>query len=179
MVIEMDLKKVEIRRESPGEALQVRLVNESAFGGAAEAEVIDRLRETCSEFVSLVAVLDDRIIGHILFTPAVLVSNQRRVAGMGLAPLAVLPEYQNRGIGGELVRAGLLEMQTCACPFVIVLGHPGYYPRFGFEIASKYGIRSEYEGVPDEAFMIIVFNQAVLPPDGAVAYYQPEWKEAA
>jgi putative acetyltransferase len=179
MVIEMDLKKVEIRRESPGDALQVRLVNELAFGGAAEAEVIDRLREPCSEFVSLVAVLDDRIIGHILFTPAVLVSNQRRVAGMGLAPLAVLPEYQNRGIGGELVRAGLLEMQTSACPFVIVLGHPGYYPRFGFKIASTYGIHSEYEGVPDEAFMIIVFDQGVMPPDGAVAYYQPEWKEAA
>jgi putative acetyltransferase len=71
-----------------------------------------------------------------------------------------------------------LEMQSFDCPFVIVLGHPGYYPRFGFELASKYNIRSEYEGVPDGAFMIIVFNLAALPLDGAVAYFQPEWKDA-
>ena len=97
---------------------------------------------------------------------------------MGLAPLAVLPDYQNRGIGGKLIRTGLSEIEQHGWPFVIVIGHPGYYPRFGFETASKYGIRCEYAAVPDEAFMIIVFDPGVLPLEGAVAHYRPEWAEA-
>jgi putative acetyltransferase len=169
---------VEIRREAPGDAAQIRHVNELAFEGTAEAVVIDRLRQTCTDFVSFVAVLDEQIVGYILFTPAWLETAHSTVAGMGLAPLAVLPGYQNQGIGGRLIQTGLLEIQRRGLSYVIVLGHPGYYPRFGFESASKYGIRCEYAGVPDEAFMIIVFDHAVLPPAGAVAHYRPEWVEA-
>lgn len=169
---------MEIRREVPGDALQVRRVNELAFEGTAEADIIDRLREKCSESVSIVAMVDNQIVGHILFTPAWLESTHDRVFGMGLAPLAVLPGYQNQGIGGKLIQAGLEVMQKDGWPFVIVLGHPGYYPRYGFEIASRSGIRCEYEAVPDEAFMIHVFDPSVVPLAGAVAHYQPEWAEA-
>ena len=175
--IELEVMILEIRREAYSDASQICRINQLAFGRATEADVIDRLRRNCPDFISSVAVVDDQIVGHCLFTPAWLEAPQGRVIGMGLAPVAVLPDYQNCGIGGKLIQTGLLEIQELGWPFVIVLGHPGYYPRFGFEIASKYGIRCEYNAVPDEAFMIVVFDQSVLPPKGAVAHYRPEWAE--
>ena len=174
----MDFMSIEIRREGPSDVSQVRHVNELAFQGSTEANVIDRLRETCPDFNSYVAVADGRIVGHVLFTPAWLESPYGRIYGMGLAPLAVLPNFQNQGIGGKLIWDGLFKMQEAGWPFVIVLGHPRYYPRFGFEIASKYGVRCEYNDVPDEAFMITVFDQSVMPAHGAVAHFAPEWLEA-
>ncbi|MEW8496561.1 MAG: N-acetyltransferase, partial [Candidatus Thiodiazotropha taylori] len=98
--------------------------------------------------------------------------------GMGLAPMAVLPSHQGEGIGTRLVRYGLDYLRDADCPFVIVLGHPDYYPRFGFELASKYQIHSQWEGVPDDAFMIAVFDQAVIPRHGGVARYRDEFDEA-
>lgn len=163
MVIELDTSLVDIRREASGDAPQISRVNELAFERTAEADVIIKLRQTCPNFISLVAVADEQIIGHILFTPAWLESPNLRVDGMGLAPLAVLPENQNRGVGGMLIQAGLMEIKNLGWPFVIVLGHPGYYPRFGFEPASRYGILCEYDGVPDEAFMILLFDQGAIP----------------
>ena len=174
----MDLMQVEIRREAPGDVAQIRQVNELAFEGTAEANVIDRLRQICPDFISSVAVVDEQVVGHILFTPAWLETPDNQIAGMGLAPLAVLPDYQNQGIGGKLIRAGLSEIKAYGWPFVIVLGHPGYYPRFGFETAFKYGIRCEYPAVPEEAFMILIFDRGVLPRNGAIAHYQPEWAGA-
>ena len=97
--------------------------------------------------------------------------------GMGLAPMAVLPEHQRQGIGSELVRAGLAELRERDCIFVIVLGHPEYYPRFGFEPASKHGIKCEW-AVPDEAFMILVFDETHLPEAGGRVRYRPEFSEA-
>jgi putative acetyltransferase len=174
----MDLASIQIRREAPGDISQIRRVNALAFERTVEADVIDRLRQTCPDFVSFVAALDEQIVGHILFTPAWLESARGWVDGMGLAPLAVLPKYQNQGIGGKLIKTGLLEIHKHGWPFVIVLGHPGYYPRFDFETASKYGVRCEYDSVPEEAFMIIVFEKDILSPDGIVAHYRPEWAEA-
>jgi len=178
MNLDMDALLAEIRREAPGDTRQIRQVNELAFERTAEADVIERLRLTCPDFVSFVAVVDGQIVGHILFTPAWLESPLGRVDGMGLAPLAVLPDYQNRGIGGKLIQAGLAEIQALGWPFIIVLGHPGYYPRFGFETASKYRVRCEYDAVPDEAFMITFFDRNILSPAGAVAHYRSEWAEA-
>jgi putative acetyltransferase len=178
MANELNSMRLEIRSEAPGDAPHIRRVNELAFQRTAEADVIDRLRQICPDFISNVAIADEKIVGHILFSPAWLESPNGRVAGMGLAPLAVTPDYQSRGIGGKLVRAGLAQIQKLGWPFIIVLGHPGYYPRFGFEPTSKYSIRCEYEAVPEEAFMIIIFDASRLPPGGAVAHYRPEWAEA-
>lgn len=91
--------------------------------------------------------------------------------------MAVLPERQRQGIGSELVRAGLAELRERDCAFVIVLGHPEYYPRFGFVPASKHGIGCEWE-VPGEAFMILVFDETRLPEAGGWACYRPEFSEA-
>jgi putative acetyltransferase len=164
-----------IRREGPADIAGIRQVNLRAFEGALEADVIDQLRDSCPDFTSLVAVMAGEIVGHILFTPATLEWPAATVQGMGLAPLSVHPEYQRQGIGSSLVRAGLAELQAAACPFVIVLGHPQYYPRFSFEIAARYNIRCEYPDVPEEAFMIR-FLAAVPLPDGEIlARYRPEW----
>jgi putative acetyltransferase len=91
--------------------------------------------------------------------------------GMGLAPMAVLPAHQGTGIGSALVRHGLDHLRRSGCPFVVVLGHPGYYPRFGFQRAAAFGVRCQWEGVPDDAFMLVVFRKEAIPGDGAVARY--------
>ncbi len=101
---------------------------------------------------------------------------RRDCAGM-LSLVAVLPEYQRKGVGSALVRAGLAQLQSTPCPFVIVLGHPEYYRRFDFEPASRYGIRSEWD-VPDEAFMIRIFDEAVMQGISGVARYRPEFARA-
>jgi putative acetyltransferase len=169
---------IAVRRERMGDAEPIRSVNTRAFGQTEEAGIVDTLRHRCPEGLSWVAVRDDQVVGHVLFTPAVIESETRVVHGMGLAPLAVLPEVQGQGIGSQLVRAGLAEMAQAKQPFVIVLGHPGYYPRFGFVRASGYGIVSEYENVPDEAFMILVLDEVALKAVSGVAKYRPEFASA-
>ncbi|MBM4159649.1 MAG: N-acetyltransferase [Ignavibacteria bacterium] len=169
---------ITIRREQAGDEAQIRTVTTRAFGQTAEADIIDTLRKSCPEGVSLAAVREDKIVGHILFTPAVIDGQDRRLQGMGLAPMAVLPEFQRQGIGSRLVEAGLQEMRSAHQPYVIVLGHPNYYPRFGFLRASQYGIISEYDGVPDEAFMILVLDEPALKGISGVAKYRPEFSAA-
>jgi putative acetyltransferase len=97
--------------------------------------------------------------------------------GMALAPMAVLPEYQRQGIGSALLRTGIEKLKKRQCPFIIVLGHAEYYPRFGFEPASRYGIRSEWE-VPDDAFMILVIGEFEMRGEAALAKYRPEFAES-
>ena len=169
---------IEIRKEQPGDAAAVRLVNEQAFGRPQEADVVDTLRRTCDGLLSLVAMAEARVVGHILFSPATVEGPDSVVEGMGLAPIAVLPEYQRQGIGSMLVEEGLRVLRASSCPFVIVLGHPEYYPRFGFERASKYGLRSQWEGVPDEAFMILVLDERSLKGASGIARYRDEFDAA-
>ena len=167
-----------IRRELIGDEKQIRKVNELAFGQEEEANIIDALRKNCSEGISLVAKMNTEIVGHILFTPAVIESDKNIIRGMGLAPMSVLPAYQNKGIGSKLVREGLEIVKANKTPFVIVLGHPNYYPRSGFEKASKYQIKSEYEGVPDEAFMILILDEEKMRGISGIAKYRKEFYAA-
>jgi putative acetyltransferase len=167
-----------VRRERQGDEAQIYEVNYQAFGRKEEAEVVNALRDSCSEGISLVAEEEGRVVGHILFTPTIIEGEGNCLLGTGLAPLAVLPKYQGKGIGSALVRAGLDEMRMAGEPFVVVVGHPGFYPRFGFERASKYGIQCEYGEVPDEAFMIIVFDERRMQGVKGVAKERPEFAVA-
>ncbi|MBM3128701.1 MAG: N-acetyltransferase [Chloroflexi bacterium] len=169
---------ISIRKEQIGDEEQIRIVNTRAFGQPAEANVVDTLRKNCLAGESLVALDGDKIVGHILFTPAVIEAERKEIVGMGLAPMAVLPEFQRQGIGSKLIRTGLDEMRKTEQPFVIVLGHPEYYPRFGFVRASRYGIVSQYPNVPDDAFMILVYDQAALAGVSGIGKYRAEFDAA-
>lgn len=167
-----------IRRELPDDIPVIHDLNRRAFAGPGEAQVVDLLRQRCEDFVSIVAEVNGRIVGHILFTPARLApdSGQERV-GMGLAPLAVAPDVQGQGIGSILCEAGLEEMKARGVPFVVVLGHPAYYPRFGFEPADRFQLRCAYADVPPEAFMVKVFQPQLLEGLSGVVHYRPEFDE--
>jgi putative acetyltransferase len=167
-----------IRDERSPDAPAIRAVLEAAFSQALEADLVDRLRTACRDRISLVACDDDRIVGHILFTPAIIDKPEGTVVGYGLAPMAVLPELQRTGIGSALVHAGIERLRHSGCPFVIVVGHPTYYPRFGFVPASTCGIRCEWDGVPDEAFMVLVLEPSISSQLAGLARYRPEFGEA-
>jgi len=165
-----------IRRETPKDIDSIRYVNEQAFGQKEEAEIIDKLRKRDVVTLSLVAVQADQIMGHILFSPVSVESEYSSFEAITLAPMAVLPEYQRKGIGSQLVRVGLEECRRLGHEIVVVLGHPDYYPRFGFVPASTYGIKCKYD-VPDEVFMALELRQGVLSGRSGVVKYQPEFNE--
>jgi putative acetyltransferase len=167
-----------IRRERPGEEQAIYAVNYRAFGQNAEPKIVDALRATCPERISIVAEQDGRVVGHILFSPARIEGDGAAADGMGLGPMAVLPEHQGKGIGSTLVRTGLEETRKAGALFVVVVGHPWFYPKFGFERASRYGIRSEYDQVPDEAFLIVVFDPVKFRGVRGVAKERPEFSTA-
>lgn len=165
---------VTIREEELHDIAAVRYVNEQAFGGPAEADLVDALRSRHKVTLSLVAVKDERVVGHILFSPVTIKSGVKAFSALGLGPMAVLPEYQRRGIGSALVRAGLADCRKMGHECVVVLGHREYYPRFGFVPASKWGIECKW-GVPDEVFMVIELREGALRGRAGVAKYQPEF----
>ncbi len=171
------LKEVIVREEQPDDIPAIREVNNLAFGQSQEASIIDALRENCPEIMSLVAIYHNKIIGHILFSPAEIKTEDRSITGMGLAPMCVLPEYQRRGVGSTLVRTGVFSLRARSCPFMIVLGYPQFYTRFGFEQAGTHHIQSEWD-VPDEAFMIMIFDEVALRGVQGTARYRPEFAAA-
>jgi putative acetyltransferase len=167
-----------IRPERPEDAAPVRHVNERAFGRPVEADLVERLRGACIDSLSLVAE-DDAVVGHILFTSVVVESAGRGVLGMGLAPMAVLPDRQRQGIGSQLVRRGLDILRERRCPFVVVVGHTEYYTRFGFEAASTHSLASQWDGVPDAAFMVLVLDRHAMAGVSGVAIYREEFNDVA
>jgi len=169
--------KTTIRPERPEDFSQIRHVNEMAFGQPAEADLVEKLRQACGDALSLVAE-DGAIVGHILFTPVVVEDETgKQCIGMGLAPMAVRPDRQRQGIGSQLVRRGLDILRERGRPFVVVVGHPEYYPRFGFEPASKHGLVSQWENIPPEAFMVVVLDLHAMAGTSGVAKYRDEFNE--
>ena len=149
-----------IRAEETNDRDSVYAVHASAFETSSEADLVDALREQARPIISLVAEDNGKVVGHIMFSPASL-SGHPDVAVMGLAPMAVAPEHQRQGIGSALVRAGLEHCKEMGFVAVIVLGHPTYYPRFGFSPSSRFGIDCEYE-VPEEVFMALELEPGTL-----------------
>jgi putative acetyltransferase len=165
---------IEIRPETPDDAAAIRHVNEEAFGQIQEAEIVEELRSRGALTISLVAVQPDEIVGHIAFSPISIESEHSSFKAISLAPMSILPAYQRKVIGSQLVLAGLEECRQIGHELVVVLGHPAYYPRFGFIPASTYGIKSEYD-VPDEAFMVLELRQGAFSGRSGIVKYQPEF----
>jgi putative acetyltransferase len=163
------IDSVLIRHETPGDIELVRAVNEAAFGRPSEADLVDALRERARPHVSLVAERNGAIVGHIMFSPATL-ARSHDLHVMALGPMAVMPAHQRIGIGSLLVRKGLETCTGLGAAAVIVLGHPAYYPRFGFAPSVRFGIRSEYD-VPDEVFMAMELVPGALAETGGIVHY--------
>jgi putative acetyltransferase len=165
----------EIRAEEPDDCAGIREVHLCAFGGDGEANLVELLRNRKKACVSLVALSAHRVVGHIMFSPVSISSAARDFRGIGLAPLAVLPEFQNRGIGSELIRAGLRECRKAGYDAVVVLGHTSYYPRFGFSRAKDYDLDNEYNA--SDAFMVMELKPDALRGIAGLVQYAPEFRE--
>jgi len=164
-----------IRLETPEDIDSIRYVNEQAFAQKEEAELVDKLRNRAALTLSLVAVQKNEVVGHIAFSPVVIESERLSFEAIALAPMAVLPAYQRKGIGGQLVCAGLEECRNLGHEIVVVLGHPTYYSRFGFMSARPKGISCEFE-VPEEAFMVLELREGALAGRVGIVKFQPEFK---
>jgi len=160
-----------IRPERDDDIAAIRAVNEAAFESSAEAALVDSLRASGSPTLSLVAEESGAVVGHVLFSPMMLPGHDALKA-WGLAPMAVLPRRQRQGIGSAFVRAGVDACRQRDADAVVVLGHPEYYPRFGFVPASRFGIRSEYD-VPDDVFMIQELREGALRGRTGTIRYHP------
>jgi putative acetyltransferase len=168
--------KIEIRQEEPQDRDAIRLVVRAAFDGRdAEVRLVDLLRDRDKTPISLVASSGHQIVGHILFSPITVGQTPEGFRGLGLAPVAVQPGFQNQGVGSTLIREGLDRCKQGGYDAVVVLGHPNYYPRFGFRTASAYGLGNEY-GV-DDGFMILGLKAGILDKIDGVVRYAPEFRE--
>jgi putative acetyltransferase len=147
---------------------------EEAFGQPKEADLVDALRRRGGVTLSLVAVRDNEVVGHILFSPVTIESEGSSFEAVGLGPMVVLPVYQKRGIGSQLVRTGLEQCRRAGYEVVVVLGHAEYYPRFGFVPGKVHGIHCEFDG-PDDVFMVVELHPGALDGRTGLAKYRPEF----
>lgn len=155
-----------IRPEAQSDHDAVREITAAAFassthGHNGEADLVDRLRTNCDDLISLVAVLDEAIVGHVLFSPVTIDAAQATCSGYGLAPVSVHPAHQRAGIGSGLINQGLDRLRLRKCPFVFLIGSPDYYRRFGFQLAKDRQLRHDFDGIPQEFLMV-----NWLDPDG-------------
>ena len=171
----MELERIAIRAETEKDYLKISEITTLVFGQNNESFLINKLREN-SRFIpglSLVAEFNNEIIGYILFYPITINDGDHKHDSLALAPMSVHPEYQKMGVGGKLVKEGLSCARKMGFASVVVLGHPEYYPRFGFKIASTFGIKSPFE-VPDNAFMVLELMDGTLTGvKGVVEYPKP------
>lgn len=164
---------MEVRKPVGADELaQIRELNRLAFAKDGGTRAFDELRESGRpDLVSLVATDGTCILGHVLFTPVDIDTPSGTTHGMGLGELAVLPTHQRTGIGTRLTETGTAILRELGCPFVIVVGHASYYPRFGFEPGVQHGISCQWEGIPDDAFMVLVLDDQRMQGVSGVARY--------
>ena len=166
-----------IRPETQEDETPIHYVNQEAFGRNQEADLVNKLRKRGVLTVSLVAVQKTAVVGHIAFSPVEITSEKSSFEALTLAPVAILPAHQNKGIGSQLVIAGLDECRRLGHEIIVLAGHPNYYPRFGFVRGSTKGIECEFR-VPDEAWMIAELKQGALAGRRGKVRFQPEFREA-
>jgi putative acetyltransferase len=159
-----------IRDERREDIRSICDVHDRAFGQPLEGRLIEALRSNRAAVLSLVATLNDRVVGHVLYSPASVAS----IEGAALGPMAVSPEHQRQGIGGKLVDAGSRRLGSRGCPFIVVLGHASFYPRYGFRPASARGISCEWD-VAADAFMLLVLDEVAMRGVSGVVKYRGEF----
>jgi putative acetyltransferase len=161
---------IEIRDEQPGDVDAIRQVNQQAFDQEQEGRIVDALREHDAVLLSLVAVVDGAIVGHIMFSPL----SVGPLGGAALGPMSVVPAFQRRGLGSQLVERGVARLREMGCPFIVVIGHAEFYPRFGFRPAADEGLTCEWD-VPAAAFMVNILDLEVAGTLRGRAQYRAEF----
>jgi putative acetyltransferase len=166
---------IAVRPESPGDVQAVRALLLAAFESPAEADLVDALRANARPYFALVAVADEEVVGHVAFTSLAFEPMRDRPGlALGLAPLAVAAAHQRRGVGARLVESGLQVCRDAGAGIVVVLGDPAFYGRFGFEPASKLGLRSSFDA-PEEAFMAVALMPFGMAPTPTTVLFRPEF----
>jgi predicted N-acetyltransferase YhbS len=175
-------QKINIRKENPFDHNWVIELTEKAFetleiSDHNEGMLVDKLRKapTFIEELSLVAELNGQVVGHILFTPIVIDNGLQQFQSLVLAPVSVLPEFQKMGIGGQLIHAGHQKAKELGFQSVILLGHPVYYPRFGYKPASSFGIKSPISLPSDDVFMALELTEGALSGVYGMVVFPPEF----
>lgn len=171
-----------IRKENTYDHNWVIELTEKAFESLEisdhnEGKLVDKLRKTQTfiDELSLVAELNGQVVGHILFTPITIDNGQQQFQSLILAPVSVLPEFQKQGIGGQLIRAGHQKAKELGFQSALLLGHPEYYPRFGYKPASTWGIKTQIPLPSDEVFMAVELEEGALNEVSGMVIFPPEF----
>lgn len=170
------MNTVLVRNEQPEDAEAIRRVLVAAFDRSGEADLVEALRRNQKLIASLVALVEGEVVGQVAFSAVQIDTSGASFEAAGLAPVAVSPVWQRRGIGSRLVRAGLEACRQAGRNVVVVLGDAAFYARFGFVPARHLGIRWEHDA-PDEAFQVAELQDGALAGRGGVARYQPEFAD--
>ena len=169
------MARVAIRTEEPRDRRAIFGIHARAFPQLGEAKLVDALRAAGAATISLVAERDGHVVGHILFSPVRVEGARGSFVAQGLAPMAVDPESQRCGIGSALVGAGLDACRDAAHTIVFVLGHPAFYPRFGFEAAAPRGLHYEGGAGHAPAFFVAELVAASLAGRSGVVQFRREF----
>jgi putative acetyltransferase len=172
-------QKLTIRTETLEDYAAITKINDLAFGRLEEGKLVEVLRqlEGFDPKLSLVAERDDEIIGHILLNPVTIQGDTGVYPCLSLGPIAVLPEYQKQGVGGRLIEAGHRAALELGYDSVVLLGHPSYYPRFGYRMAKIWGLTNPW-GINDEPFMAIELVEGSLEGKAGMVIYPDAFNEA-
>lgn len=163
-----------MRTELPADGPAIRAVHLLAFPTSQEADLVESLRNNGAVTLSLVAEYQGALIGHVLFSPVQIGEGPAAVDGLGLAPIGVLPHRQRQGIGSQLIRDALQKLAADKYSFVVVLGEPDYYSRFGFRPAREFGVHCQWDALED-AFMLLPFDNARVARASGLARYRGEF----
>lgn len=171
---------IQIRPETPADYEAIHRVNDVAFDRSNESKLIENLRQL-DKFdarLSLIAELEEKLVGHILFYPVIIRRVDAAFPSLSLGPVAVLPEYQKQGIGGELIRTGHVAAKKLGFDSVILLGHPEYYPRFGYQPAEKWGLTNPWH-IEGDPFMALELVEGALAGKAGQVIYPAVFDDAA
>ncbi|MBD1936660.1 N-acetyltransferase [Microcoleus sp. FACHB-68] len=169
---------ITIRSEKFEDFAAIYEVNKLAFGQEGEARLVDTIRQSdnFNSELSLVAIKAEKIVGYLLFSDIIIQAENKDMPALALAPIAVHPEFQNQGIGSQLIQQGLKDCQRLGHKIVVVVGHPHYYTRFGFSPARAQGLEAPFP-VPDEAFMVLELAPAALEGITGMVKYPPAFDD--
>lgn len=166
------MENLRVRAELATDKDDVFNINTRAFEQPNEAHLVDAIRRSGQAALSLVALLDEKLVAHIMYSPVRVENNPKNYTVWGLGPIAVLPENQRQGIGKALLKTSLEQCRARGVAAVVLLGHSSYYPKFGFEPAAAYGLsfKGEFSG---DAFMVLELIEGVRFSLSGAVYYVP------